>query len=145
MKCAWSDYRRCFLPVLCTESHKSEPSRGVLGFSTRFYFFPSFPAFPALILPSGQTEGLHVASPECLSGGLSVDWEYLWSAHKKQPGSLACLHSPTFLLLVMTYSAVDLFERWEQDSPQGTVSGNEWKATDKCKEIYFLNYCQGYC
>lgn len=62
-KCAQSDYRRSFLPVPCTEPHKSEPSRGVLGFSARFYYFiPPFPAFPALILPSGQAEDLHVVS-----------------------------------------------------------------------------------
>lgn len=72
-KCARSDYRRSFLPVLCTEPHKSEPSRGVLGFSPGFcYFIPPFPEFPALILPSGQAEDLHVVPPECLSQVRSV-------------------------------------------------------------------------
>lgn len=107
-KCAWSDYRRYFLPVLCTESRKSEPSRGILGFSTRFYSSPSFPAFPALILPSGQTEDLRVVSPECLSFrwvkcGLRVPVKWPWKAVWEP-----CLLSLTDL----SASCHDLFWNW---------------------------------
>lgn len=56
---------------------------------------------------------------------------------KSSLGALPTFTHRPFCSLVMTYSGIDLFERWEQDFPQGKVSEMSERQLTRTKKYIF--------